>query len=123
EQRLAVKRFYFGTMVTETDLRILPTLIRFDAIYAILFKCSLRRLIDYRNLWAYARDLYRLKGVAETIDCDQMRRASYLADSRDPHPIIAIAPKIDWFAPHGRAALGPIQFAKRFGPGLLDLPH
>lgn len=130
DRRLTASRYFFGTVVTETDLRIFPTLVRFDAVYAILFKCSLRRLEDYPNLWAYARDVFALKGVSETVDFNQIRRASYLADSRDPHPIIAIAPNANWQEPHGRSELGQTELATRSGaafavdPATLDpLPN
>ncbi|MEP3279288.1 MAG: glutathione S-transferase C-terminal domain-containing protein [Stappiaceae bacterium] len=115
EQHLATSRYYFGTVVTETDLRLFPTLVRFDAIYAILFKCSLRRLTDYPNLWAYARDLFALKSVGETVDLGLIRQASYLADSRDPHPIIAIAPDTNWREQHRRSDLGPTELTLRSG--------
>ena len=115
ERRLANSRYYFDTVVTETDLRLFPTLIRFDAIYAILFKCSLRRLTDYPNLWAYARDIFALKGVGEAVEFDQMRHASYLADSRDRNPIIAIAPDVDWREQHQRSKLGPTELTMRSG--------
>ena len=115
EQRLDGSRYYFGTVLTETDLRLFPTLVRFDAIYSILFKCSKRRLIDYPNLWAYARDLYGHRGVATTVDFERMRLASYLADTRDPKPIVAIAPEADWTEKHGREALGRLHLAGRDG--------
>ncbi|MEP2990109.1 MAG: glutathione S-transferase C-terminal domain-containing protein [Parasphingorhabdus sp.] len=115
ERRLAGSRYYFGSVVTETDLRLFPTLVRFDAIYAILFKCSLRRLTDYPNLWAYARDLFALNGAGEAVDFDQMRQASYLADARQTHPIIAVAPDVDWRAPHARSELGPTKLTMRSG--------
>lgn len=118
DRRLATSRYYFGTVITETDLRIFPTLVRFDAVYAILFKCSRRRLTDYHNLWAYARDMFALKGVKETVDFNQIRRASYLADSRDPIAIIAIAPDANWREPHDRAELGNTQFSTRSGAAI-----
>lgn len=115
EQRLATSRYYFGDLLTETDLRIFPTLVRFDAIYAILFRCCLRRLVDYEHLWAYARDIYNHRGVAETVDFTHMRQASYLADSDAPHPIVAVAPDEDWTAPQSRSEFGPTKIALRDG--------
>ncbi len=58
EERLSGRRYLFGATITETDWRLFPTLVRFDAVYHVLFRCSRRRLVDYPNLWAYARDLY-----------------------------------------------------------------
>lgn len=106
EERLSSSRYYFGDTLTETDLRLFPTLVRFDAVYNILFKCSLRRLVDYPNLWAYARDLYGWRNVAQSVDFQIIRTASYLADSRDPHPLVALQPDADWTAPHNRGRLG-----------------
>lgn len=105
ERHLADRRYYFGGMITETDVRLFPTLVRFDSIYHVLFRCSLRRLTDYPNLWAYARDLFGQTGFAETIDFNLMRTASFLSDSRDPFPIVAIAPDANWHAPQDRADL------------------
>ncbi|NKB51716.1 MAG: glutathione-dependent reductase [Rhizobiaceae bacterium] len=121
-QHLAVNRFYFGPVITETDLWIFPSLVRFDAVYAVLFKCSKRRLADYSHLWEYARDLFAVDCVRNSIDFEQMRRGCYLADGRDPNPIIAIAPDNDWFAPHLRHKLGPTQLALRCG-GFIDVDH
>ncbi|MCP5083530.1 MAG: glutathione-dependent reductase [Alphaproteobacteria bacterium] len=106
EDRLSSSRYYFGNTLTETDLRLFPTLVRFDAVYHILFKCSIRRLVDYPQLWAYARDLYGWRRVAQSVDFQTIRNASYLADSRDPHPLIALQPDVDWDAPHDRGRLG-----------------
>ncbi len=106
EERLSSSRYYFGNTLTETDLRLFPTLVRFDAVYHILFKCSLRRLVDYTSLWAYARDLYSWRNVAKSVDFETIRTASYIADSRDPHPLVALQPEMDWNAPHERDRLG-----------------
>ncbi len=106
EDRLASVRYYFGNVLTETDLRLFPTLVRFDAVYHILFKCSLRRLVDYPSIWAYTRDLYSWRNVAKSVDFETIRTASYIADSRDPHPLVALQPEMDWNAPHERDRLG-----------------
>ena len=115
EQRLSNSRYYFSNILTETDLRIFPTLVRFDAVYAVLFKCSLRRLTDYPHLWSYARDLFSFRGVRATIDFEQIRTASYLADTRDPSPIIAVAPDANWFARNNRADFGLAEVITRTG--------
>lgn len=106
EHHLASSRYYFGDFLTETDVRIFPTLVRFDSIYYILFKCCRRRLVDYPNLWAYARDLYSWLPFASSVDFQAMREASYLADTSDPNPLIAIEPEADWTAKHHRSTLG-----------------
>ncbi len=64
----------------ETDWRLFTTLLRFDAVYQIHFKCSIRKLIEYENLWPYARDLYQWPGVVETVSFDEIR------DALLPHP-------------------------------------
>lgn len=108
-ERLATRRYYFGRVLTETDIRIFSTLIRFDSIYNILFKCSIRRLVDYPALFNYAKDIYQTKGIVDTVNFKFMRIASYLADSDTSHPIVAAQPDIDWNAEHHRSNLGATQ--------------
>ncbi|HET9719482.1 MAG TPA: glutathione S-transferase C-terminal domain-containing protein, partial [Solirubrobacteraceae bacterium] len=77
DERLASSRFLFGDEPLETDWRLFTTLVRFDAVYQIHFKCSIRKLAEYPNLWPYLRDLYQWPGVAETVDFDEIRRHYY----------------------------------------------
>lgn len=123
DERLARWRYLFGSIVTESDWRLFPTLVRFDAVYATHFRCTRRRLVDYPNLWAYARDLWRWPGVAETVDCTAILEGYYLNDGdRNPHGIIAEAPAIDWSARHDRARLGPAQvWFEATGPETVDV--
>ncbi len=103
DARLAGSRFLFGDAPVETDWRLFTTLVRFDAVYNIHFKCSLRRIVDYEHLWPYARDLYSTPGAAETVHCDDIRRHYYMThDSVNPSRIVAVRPDEDWDAPHGR---------------------
>jgi glutathionyl-hydroquinone reductase len=103
DARLGESRFLFGDAPVETDWRLFTTLVRFDAVYNIHFKCSLRRIVDYPNLWPYARDLYQQPGVAETVRFDDIRRHYYMThDSINPSRIVAVAPDADWTAPPGR---------------------
>lgn len=111
EARLCAHRYLFGNTVTQSDWRLFATLVRFDAVYAVLFKCCLRRLVDHASLWAYARDLYAWRGVAATVDFETMRVQSYLNDQPVEHPIVAIMPDVDWRQPHGRERLGPARVA------------
>jgi putative glutathione S-transferase len=106
DARLGESRFLFGDAPVETDWRLFTTLLRFDAVYNIHFKCSLRRVVDYPSLWPYARDLYQQPGVAETVRFDDIRRHYYLTHrSINPSGIVAVRPDEDWDAPHGRARL------------------
>jgi glutathionyl-hydroquinone reductase len=103
DERLGQSRFLFGERPVETDWRLFTTLLRFDAVYNIHFKCSLRRIVDYPNLWPYARDLYQQPGVAETVRFDDIRRHYYMThDSINPSRIVAVQPDADWTAPPGR---------------------
>jgi len=103
---LADSRYLAGDRITEADWRLFTTLARFDAVYHLHFKCNRARIIDYQNLWAYARELYQWPGVADTIHFDHIvRHYHYSHDSINPHRIIPINPEIDWWAPHGREAL------------------
>ena len=67
EDRLSRQRYLVGRQPTEADWRLFTTLVRFDAVYYSHFKCNLRRIVDYPNLWNYLRDLYQVPGVAETV--------------------------------------------------------
>lgn len=68
EERLATRRYLLGTKITEADWRLFTTLVRFDPVYYGHFKCNVRRLVDYPNLWGYTRDLYQHPGIAGTVD-------------------------------------------------------
>ena len=91
EARLSKQRFLVSEKVTEADWRLFTTLVRFDAVYHGHFKCNLRRIVDYPSLWRYARELYRVPGVAETVDFDHIKQHYYRS-----HPTInptGIVPK------------------------------
>jgi len=100
EDKLAQRRFLCGDAITEADWRLFPTLVRFDAVYYSHFKCNERRLIDYPNLWAYTRDLYRQPGIAGTVAMDQIKRHYYTThDFLNPSRIIPDGPAIDFTKP------------------------
>jgi len=104
--RLARRRFLLGSQLSEADIRLFPTLARFDAVYYILFKCNLHRLIDYRHLWDYARDLYQRPGFGETTDFDQIKRHYYQTQSWvNPSRIVPKGPFVNWLEPHNRDRL------------------
>ncbi|MCV2889379.1 glutathione S-transferase family protein [Ruegeria aquimaris] len=103
ETRLSQNRYLMGDRVTEADWRLFTTLIRFDPVYHLHFKCNRRRLTDYPNLWAYTRELYQWPGVSETVNLDHIVRHYHFShDSINPHRIIPINPQLDYLAPHGR---------------------
>ncbi len=103
EDRLSSRRYLMGDRITEADWRLFTTLIRFDPVYHLHFKCNLRRLIDYPNLWAYTRELYQWPGVAETVNMSHIvRHYHYSHESINPHRIVPINPQLDYSEPHGR---------------------
>jgi putative glutathione S-transferase len=106
EQRLGRQRYLVGDQFTEADLRLFPTLVRFDAVYYSHFKCNLRRLADYHNLSNYTRDIYQIPGVAETVDIPRIK-LGYYGGMRNLNPsgIIPLGPELDFSAPHDRGRL------------------
>jgi glutathionyl-hydroquinone reductase len=105
EGRLARSRYLFGDRPVETDWRLFTTLVRFDAVYFGHFKCNLRRLVDYPNLWGYARDLFQLPGIAGTVNLDHIRKHYYTSHKTiNPTGIVPIGPELDFSAAHKREA-------------------
>jgi glutathionyl-hydroquinone reductase len=103
ERRLSQRRYLFGNQIVETDWRLFVTLIRFDAVYHGHFKCNIRRLVDYPNLFGYIKDLYQYQGVADTVDFDHIKRHYYVThDDINPTCIVPLGPAQDFTAPHGR---------------------
>ena len=106
EQRLARQRYLLGDRLTEADWRLFTTLVRFDLAYHGHFKCNLRRLVDYPNLWGYARELYQLSGVAETVSLHHIKHHYYESHQTvNPSGIVPKGPAIDYAAPHDRQRL------------------
>src|SRR6185312_10179176 len=95
EARLRDRRYLFGGTPLETDWRTFVTLVRFDAVYYGHFKCNLRRILDYPNLWGYLRDLYQYDGIAATVNFDHI----------NPTRIVPIGPILELDTPHGRERL------------------
>jgi putative glutathione S-transferase len=107
EERLKTRRYLFGSQPLESDWRFFVTLVRFDAVYYGHFKCNLRRIADYPNLYGYLRDLYQVDGVADTVNFDHIKRHYYYThDDINPTRIVPIGPLQDLSSPHGREALG-----------------
>jgi putative glutathione S-transferase len=104
--RLADRRFLFGPEPVETDWRLFTTLVRFDAVYQIHFKCSVRKLEEYANLWPYARDLYQWPGIQPTVNFDEIRSHYYRTHpSINPSGIVAAIPAASFEEPAGRGRL------------------
>ncbi len=107
DERLSDRRFLFGAEPVETDIRLFTTLLRFDAVYQIHFKCSLRKLIEYENLWPYARDLYQWPGLAETVSFEEIRTHYYRTHPMiNPTGLVALQPLASFDEPAGREGLG-----------------
>ena len=107
EQRLATRRFLFGTRMVETDWRLFCTLVRFDSVYHGHFKCNIRRIVDYPNLQGYLMDLYQQPGIAATVNFDHIKRHYYYThDDINPTRIVPLGPVLDLSLPHGRERLG-----------------
>lgn len=103
EARLSDKRYLMGDRLTEADWRLFTTLVRFDAVYHLHFKCNRTRIIDYPNLWAYTRELYQIQGIAETVNLHHIvRHYHYSHETINPNRIIPTNPNLDFLAPHGR---------------------
>jgi putative glutathione S-transferase len=106
EQRLAGQRYLLGDAITEADVRLWVTLARFDAVYYSHFKCNLRRISDYPNLWGYARDLYSLPAFRNTTRFDQIKRHYYSTHPQlNPTRIVPDGPLLDWTGSAGRERL------------------
>lgn len=100
EGELEGRDYLTGDQLTEADVRLFTTLVRFDSVYYSHFKCSLRRLRDYPRLWALTRRVYQTPGVAETVRLDHIRRHYFYShESVNPHRIVPIAPEIDFLEP------------------------
>jgi putative glutathione S-transferase len=103
EERLSTRRYLVGDVITEADWRLFTTLVRFDSVYVGHFKTNKRRLADYKHLWAYARELYQVPGVAETVDMHHIKQHYFVSHtSINPHGVVPIGPEIDFGEPHRR---------------------
>jgi len=103
EAQLGRTRYLTSDRFTEDDLRLFPTLARFDVAYHYAFKCKIRRPSDYRALWAYAREIYQMPGVADTVRFEVYKQGYFSASPlRNPLGIVPAGPEINWNAPHGR---------------------
>ena len=107
EGRLSAQRFLLGDRMTEADIRLFTTLVRFDAVYHGHFKCNIRRIVDYPAIWGFVRDIYQTEGVSGTVDFGHIKRHYYGSHrSVNPTGIVPEGPRIDFMAPHARRAAG-----------------
>ncbi|CAB4867681.1 unannotated protein [freshwater metagenome] len=103
---LARRRYLTGSQITEADIRLFVTLVRFDAVYVGHFKCNLRRIADYPQLSGYLRDLHQHPCIGETVDLDHSRRHYYMTHPQlNPSRIVPLGPELDLVSPPGRAHL------------------
>jgi glutathionyl-hydroquinone reductase len=118
-ERLATRRYLVGDHITEADIRLFTTLVRFDAVYHGHFKCNRSKLTEMPVLWAYARDLFQTPGFGDTCDFDQIK-AHYYATHLDINPtgVVPAGPELaPWLSPHGREELGGSPFGDGTAPG------
>ncbi|WP_394558172.1 glutathione S-transferase family protein [Aquipseudomonas alcaligenes] len=114
EQLLGKRRYLAGEHLTEADIRLFTTLIRFDAVYHGHFKCNLRRLADYPNLSGWLRELYQLPGVAQTVDFQHIKH-HYYASHRTINPtgVVPLGPQQSFAGAHGREHLSSQGIARK----------
>jgi glutathionyl-hydroquinone reductase len=115
EERLSGQRYLVGDTITEADVRLFTTLVRFDAVYHGHFKCNRSKLTEMPALWAYARDLFQTPGFGDTVDFEQIKKHYYIVHTDiNPTQIVPKGPDTsNWRTEHGREALG----GRPFGDG------
>ncbi|MER5855838.1 glutathione S-transferase family protein [Streptomyces sp. NPDC059688] len=118
-ERLAGQRYLVGDTLTEADIRLFTTLVRFDAVYHGHFKCNRWKLAENRVLWAYARDLFQTPGFGDTVDFDHIKRHYYQVHTGiNPTGIVPLGPDLaGWLTPHHRQELGGRPFGDGTAPG------
>ncbi len=119
EQRLSSQRFLMGGSITEADVRLFTTLVRFDPVYFGHFKCNRQALKEFTNLWGYARDLFQTPGFGDTVDFVQIKQHYYLVHKDvNPTGIVPKGPDLSgWLSAHGREELGGSPFGAGTAPG------
>ncbi|HEY3337799.1 MAG TPA: glutathione S-transferase C-terminal domain-containing protein [Propionicimonas sp.] len=115
ESRLTGQRYLVGDTITEADVRLFTTLVRFDPVYHGHFKCNRNKLVELPALWGYARDLFQTPGFGDTVDFEQIKRHYYIVHHDiNPTGVVPKGPDLSgWHTPHGRERLG----GRPFGDG------
>ncbi|MCX4238092.1 glutathione S-transferase family protein [Streptomyces ortus] len=118
-RRLEDRRYLVGDTITEADIRLFTTLVRFDAVYHGHFKCNRHKLTEDPVLWAYARDLYQTPGFGDTVDFDHIKRHYYrVHEGINPTRVVPLGPDLSgWLTAHGREELGGRPFGDGSPPG------
>jgi glutathionyl-hydroquinone reductase len=112
EGLLSGQRYLTGERLTEADIRLFTTLVRFDEVYHGHFKCNRRRIVDYPNLWAFTREVFQLPGVAETVNMGHIKRHYYESHRTiNPTGIVPVGPAPNFLKAHGRQARSEISAA------------
>jgi glutathionyl-hydroquinone reductase len=124
-ERLSRRRYLVGDTITEADVRLFTTLVRFDAVYHGHFKCNREKLIELPVLWAYARDLFQTPGFGDTVDFAQIKAHYYIVHTGiNPTGIVPKGPDLSgWHTSHGREALGGRPFGDGTPPGPPPVPE
>ena len=119
EERLASRRYLMGETITEADVRLFTTLVRFDPVYHGHFKCNRQKLTEMPNLWGYARDLFQTPGFGDTVDFTQIKQHYYIThEDVNPTQIVPAGPDLsNWLDEHGRDELGGTPFGDGTAPG------
>ena len=106
EDLLSQRRYLAGNTFTEADIRLFTTLVRFDSVYHGHFKCNLKRIVDYPNLWAYTREIYQHPRIRPTVNLGHIKNHYYASHEKvNPTRIVPVGPRIDFDAAHGRERL------------------
>ncbi|WP_028709100.1 glutathione S-transferase family protein [Propionicicella superfundia] len=119
EERLATRRYLVGDTITEADVRLYPTLVRFDAVYHGHFKCNRQKIAELPVLWAYLRDLFQTPGFGDTTDFVQIKQHYYIVHTGiNPTQVVPRGPDLAGFlTPHGRESLGGRPWGDGTPPG------
>lgn len=106
ENILSTKRYLTGNQITEADWRLFPTLVRFDPVYVGHFKCNIKRIVDYPNLFGYVCDLYQQPKIAETVDMQHIKNHYYMSHPTvNPTGVVPVGPEINYALPHSRGKM------------------